>query len=308
MLKIGLVCNTPAAFPLLQWCHQNQLLAGVAILNTVSDFAQDTQPICSQNHIPFKLLDTDDVTTALVTWQKDVAPDLVLVLAFPFKISPTVFKAVPLGYFNIHFGKLPTYAGSFPLFWQIIDKISTGTVTIHQMDENFDSGPLAIELPFQIERDLSYGMLESHYGFVAIHAVHELLTRIIQKTIKLIPQPASQLAPSPKPVLKDLIIQWEHMTATNVTALILATNPWNKGAIALINGLDIKILDAMPGDSTQLAPGTVYRNNEGAMAVACQHHTSIIILIVYCHLGYFERQKIWKLGLQEGDCFQSIQL
>lgn len=308
MLKIGLVCNTIAAFPLLQWCHQNQLLAGVAVLNIPSDFNQDIQMICNQGHIPLCQINRQDVSRTLLMWQTNIAADLIIVLAFPLKIHPSVFKQVTFGYFNIHFGRLPTYAGSFPVFWQIIDKVSTGTLTIHQIDENFDSGPIATELPFQIERNQSYGMLESHYGFVAIHAVNELLTRIIQRTINLIPQSASLPAPSPKPGLKDLIIQWGRMNASDVTALCLATNPWNRGAIAVINGLDLKILDAVPGSGSALEPGTVFRTSEGALAVACQNNTSVTILIVYCHLGYFESEKIWKLGLQEGDCFQSLQL
>ena len=41
---------------------------------------------------------------------------------------------------NIHYGLLPKYAGCNPIYWQIKDGICG--VTLHYMDENFDSGDI----------------------------------------------------------------------------------------------------------------------------------------------------------------------
>lgn len=42
---------------------------------------------------------------------------------------------------NIHFGELPYFAGCNPIYWQIIKSDSAG-VTLHYMDNNFDSGDI----------------------------------------------------------------------------------------------------------------------------------------------------------------------
>jgi methionyl-tRNA formyltransferase len=42
---------------------------------------------------------------------------------------------------NIHYGSLPYFAGCNPIYWQIM-KGHTAGVTLHYMDENFDSGDI----------------------------------------------------------------------------------------------------------------------------------------------------------------------
>ncbi|GAA4443236.1 hypothetical protein GCM10023091_31390 [Ravibacter arvi] len=308
MLKIGLICNTAAAFPLLQWAAANQLLGGVAILNQASEFYEQAVSLTTRMGVPLRILDRQNITDQLVGWQKSSSINIVLVLGFPLRIRRRALDSAPFGVYNIHFGKLPEYAGSFPVFWQILNGAQRATLTIHRMDAGLDTGPVAVEIPFEIGDSQSFGLVDAQYGFVAVQATIQLLTSIANNTLKLVPQTAPTSPAQGKPLVKDLVIRWEEMNAKQVTALVLATNPWNRGALALVNGFDVKIMEAGPGEDTELAPGTIFRTAAGEMAVACRDKTSVILRILYCTFGYFETTRIWSFGLSEGDRFERIPL
>lgn len=90
------------------------------------------------------------------------------------------------------------------------------------MDKSFDSGPIAVEIPFEINSKNSFGMVEVNYGFVAINGVFQLLNSILQKNLMLKPQKTHNLIFFPKPTLKDLIIDWQKMDAKAIMSLIKA--------------------------------------------------------------------------------------
>ena len=43
---------------------------------------------------------------------------------------------------NIHFGALPSYRGCNPIYWQMKNKEKYAGITIHYMDNNFDTGEI----------------------------------------------------------------------------------------------------------------------------------------------------------------------
>jgi methionyl-tRNA formyltransferase len=71
---------------------------------------------------------------------RTIAPDVIVSVA-----APEIFKAellgIPrLGCINIHSGRLPTYRGMMPTFWQMLRGESAITVTVHRMAEKLDAG------------------------------------------------------------------------------------------------------------------------------------------------------------------------
>jgi methionyl-tRNA formyltransferase len=309
MLKVSIICNTAASFPLIQWCHSQRLLIGVAILISPAEWADDLAVVTSQLQIPMRKVRTQHSDEDLLDWQKTIQADVILVLGFPRKIGSTVLEHVPMGVFNFHFGALPAYAGSFPLFWQIRHRETNGLLTIHKMIDKMDAGPIAVETPVEISTDQPFGITEAKYSFAAISAAAQLLNALLQNTLVLRSQlPGVTKYSSSRPTLKDLIIEWTQMDAAEITALVKATNPWNRGAIARINGLDVKIIDAKPGPPAFLQPGQIQQLPDGALAVGCQGSETVIILLLYCSYGYFEKEGIWSMGIQPGHSFEKIRI
>lgn len=307
MLKVSIICNTAAAFPLIQWCHSQRVLAGIAIPDSSAEWVDDLEVVTSRLQIPLRKVSVQRPNENLLDWQKTTQADVILVLGFPRKIGTRVLESVSLGVFNFHFGALPAYAGSFPLFWQIRNRDINGLLTIHRMTDEMDGGPIAVEIPVEIATDQPLGIAEAKYSFAAIPAAAQLLNALLQKTLVLRDQLTVEAkCPPSRPTLKDLIIEWVQMDASEITALVKATNPWNRGAIARINGLDVKIIDAKPGPAAALQPGQVQQMSDGAMAVGCVGPETVIILLLYCSYGYLEKEGIWSTGILPGHSFENI--
>ncbi len=79
--------------------------------------------------------------TALQTLQ----PDLAVVACFTRRIPPQLLALPALGFLNIHPSLLPSYRGPAPLFWTFRNGVSATGVTVHLMDENLDTGPIAVQ-------------------------------------------------------------------------------------------------------------------------------------------------------------------
>ena len=306
MIRVSLICNTSAAFPLIQWMHEQGCLASVGILDQPSELFDDIHTIASQLNVQLQIFSKDHITTQLVDWQAEVKADIILVLGFPYKIRKRALETVSLGYFNIHFGKLPEYGGSFPVFWQIYRGEQEAVLTIHKMDESFDAGPVAIEIPFEINESQTFGMVEANYSFVTVNGVFQLLGNILNNSMVLREQAQNDSDYFPKPTLKDLIINWRKMRADEIVRLVKATNPWNKGAIARINGLDIKVLEAKITAGSFGNAGEVVRVSLDGLEVSCVDNTAILIKIIYASYGYLDGENMGILGIQPGDHFDQL--
>ncbi|MEU7832196.1 formyltransferase family protein [Nonomuraea sp. NPDC049129] len=68
--------------------------------------------------------------------------DLLVVYGFNWKLPAAVLKTPRLGVINIHTSLLPKYRGPAPVLWAIRNGDSEIGLTIHRMDERFDSGPI----------------------------------------------------------------------------------------------------------------------------------------------------------------------
>jgi methionyl-tRNA formyltransferase len=307
-MKIALICNTPSAFPLLNWLHSQGVLVGVGTKeqNRNSDFFADLSVVCQQRNLKVQTFVKQDLSQQLSDWQVLTKAELIFVLGFPYKIPKSVLQKPMHGFFNIHYGKLPKYGGSFPVFWQIKNQEKEGVLTIHQMDKSFDSGPIAVEIPFEINPKNTYGIVETNYGHIAINGVFQLLNSILQKNLVLKPQKSHNVIFSPKPTLKDLIIDWQKMDAKTIVALIKACNPWNRGAIARINGIDVRIIEAQISTQEGMKAGQVFHLFQNGMEVACINNTALIVKVLYTSFGYLEGETLGAFGIKNRDVFEKI--
>lgn len=307
-MRIGLICNTHASLPLLNWLHSQQVLKAIGTANNNKDFKDDLTVLSSQINTPLVVFQKDNLKSQLSVWLSDKGIDLVLVLAFPYKIPKKVLDLPKFGFYNFHFGKLPKYGGSFPVFWQIKNGEKEAALTIHQMDDSFDTGPIAFEIPIPLNPEFSLGTLEMNFSFVAINGAFLLIDSILKNNLKLKKQLNKKAKYYPKPNLKDLIINWQNQNATQVVALVKACNPWNKGAYARVEGFDLRILEAKVSENTSLKPGEIISIFNDGIRVGCKDNSSILVRIIFCSFGYLDAENMGVLGLKQGVVFEKINI
>ncbi len=305
-MRVALICNTPSAFPLLNWLDSQGILAGVGIKEQKTDFSSDLSVICQQKKLRPHILKKENLSQQLSIWIRTIRADIVLVLGFSYKIPKEILKLPQFGFYNIHFGKLPIYGGSTPVFWQIKNREKEGVLTIHQMDENFDSGPIALEIPFEIKSIDTYGIVQTNYSHTTIHGVFQLLDSLLKHTLRLKQQTKNNQVFLPRPALKDIVINWQTMKADKILALIKACNPWNRGAITRINGIDVKIIEAKTSIAQSRKPGEIIQVSANGMKVSCIQNTALDVKILYSQFGYLEGETLGAFGVKEGDVFEKI--
>ena len=131
---------------------QGESIAGVI---TVPDSGGQINPIkelTQKSNIPViqpeKLKDPD-----AIEWVKNLSPDL-LVLAFVTQFVPKeMIDMSTHGGINYHPSLLPKYRGGSAINWAIIRGETETGVTIHQIDEGVDTGPIIIQEKVEISPD-----------------------------------------------------------------------------------------------------------------------------------------------------------
>lgn len=109
------------------------------------------------------LLRTKNINTESgLAFLKDLKPDIILLANFNQKVSEHVISVPTLGCLNIHPSALPRFKGVDPVFMAMYgDEHSLG-VTVHKVDENFDTGAILDQALMTVEegRSVFYHQLQ----------------------------------------------------------------------------------------------------------------------------------------------------
>jgi methionyl-tRNA formyltransferase len=82
---------------------------------------------------------------------RTMAPDIIVSVAAPEIFKPQLLTLPRLGCINVHCGRLPTYRGMMPTFWQMLGGEPAATITVHAMAEKIDAGDVLATQSFAIE-------------------------------------------------------------------------------------------------------------------------------------------------------------
>jgi methionyl-tRNA formyltransferase len=83
-------------------------------------------------------------------------PAIGCVACFPQRIPASLLALPAQGFLNVHPSLLPAHRGPAPLFWMFHAGETNTGVTIHWMDESFDTGPIALQAQLTLPEGISY--------------------------------------------------------------------------------------------------------------------------------------------------------
>lgn len=304
-MRIAVICNDRLGFPALQHLLQQQLVVAVGTSNRVSETKLLLEKKSSDSKIPIQIFDKNNLETTLLEWLKCYKTDVVLVLTFPWKIPVSLLTIPKFGFINFHYAPLPAFRGTNPLFWMIRNREPVGGLTIHQMDENFDTGKILLTKEVPIYPEYSFGMLVAQLAYTGLDLVMPLLQALEYGTLKPKQQDNSQSKWYGQPKPKDFFIDWNIMTSWEVRALIKACNPWQKGAATQYKGWTFRITDAslsfvaIPSGTIS---GTIISIDESnGLLIACADGKALKAEVIYTEEGYFSGNKMLQFGLRKGE-------
>jgi methionyl-tRNA formyltransferase len=308
-MRLTVIISSRMGLPLLHELLALQAVAGVAVPRSERVETEELAAQVQTLGVPLVRLEREGLGTALAEWITELAPTAVLVLMFPWRIPERVLSLPPQGFLNVHFAALPAYRGPEPLFWQIRNGEPAGAVTVHRMEAGFDTGPVVLVLPVPIGPRDTYGLHCSQLAGYAAAIGRPLVAALRGEAPAL--QPIAQDPDSarywPRPGLADVCVRWEE-PAQAIDRLVRATNPWNRGALALLRGQPLRLLGVTPlAGPVAAAPGTVVLASAAeGLVVACGNGEAVRLDLVALEEGYFLGSQLAAFGLQPGEMLGAL--
>lgn len=196
-----------------------------------------------------------------------LAPDLIVVAAYG-KILPKEILDLPrYGCWNIHASLLPKYRGAAPIQWALINGERETGITIMQMDEGLDTGPILLQKSLTIGEDETFGELYQRLAQLGAKALMEALELFKVGQLSPRPQPEDGVSYAP-PIEKGMGRLDFSRPASELACLIRAFDP-RPGAYTHWDGKLLKVFSPsiIPEDVSE-APGTILGLTEGGLGVA----------------------------------------
>lgn len=191
---------------------------------------------------------------------RELAPDVGVVVAYGHILRPALLALPRRGMINVHPSLLPALRGAAPVEWAILSGLTQTGVTIMQMDEGLDSGPILLQIPHDIDPDLTGGELAAHLSEMGAQALIETLALLETNELKPKSQDDARATYAPKLTRDTAHIRWAE-PADRVARVIRALDP-EPGAWTELDGRVIKLFGARVLDGAG-APGEIRTTDDG---------------------------------------------
>ena len=187
---------------------------------------------------------------------RELAPDLVVVVAYGRILPPELLHIAPLGCINLHVSLLPKYRGSAPIQWAVLNGDAETGVTIMQLDEGCDTGDILMVERVAIGPETTSGEL---FDQVSATGAKTLVTAIEKLAAgELTPQPQNDAEATQAPPLTKEMARFDFtQSAAHIHNWVRGMNPW-PAAFFELEGKKVKVLESRLAPDAKSAPaGTV---------------------------------------------------
>ncbi len=209
-------------------------------------------------HTP-KTLKSPDEQRAFAALDADAA----VVAAYGLILPKAILDAPRLGCFNVHASLLPRWRGAAPIQRAILAGDRETGVTIMQVDEGLDTGPMLLVGRTAITGDTTAEVLHDTLAAMGADLMVEALEGVASGTAAPTPQPDSGVTYAHKLDRDEGRLNWD-LPAEHLERTVRALNPW-PGVWFEYQGERFKVLAAQI-ETAEGQPGTVV---DDRLSVAC---------------------------------------
>jgi methionyl-tRNA formyltransferase len=209
-------------------------------------------------HIQAEDVNASDVRDALG------GAEIGVVAAFGQKIGRALLEALPRGCVNIHGSLLPKYRGAAPFQWAIINGDQVTGVTVFELDQRWDAGPIWAQRELQIGETETAAELHDRLAELGGGLIVDTLPLIERGEARPEPQDESRATHAPKLSRKHSNIDWSQ-PAFNVVRWINGLWSWPVatcvfaapgGKTERLQLARAQVADTAAEGSTDFPPGT----------------------------------------------------
>jgi methionyl-tRNA formyltransferase len=216
-------------------------------------------------------------TPGFAAWMAEQNADFALVLAYGRILPPAVLAAPRRGCLNLHASILPRYRGAAPINWAIVRGETETGVSLMQVGEGLDTGPVYATRTVPIDENETAGGLTTRLGQLAAEVVLHDLVLAVEGSMQARPQDESQATLAPLLDKRDGLVDWAKPAAV-VHDHVRGMTPW-PGAFTHVKGKLLKVhaTRRSPFPAKGALPGTLVVAEPGMVIAACGDGTLEIL-------------------------------
>lgn len=193
--------------------------------------------------------------------------EVIVVVAYGQILPRSILEMPRLGCLNVHASLLPRHRGASPIHSAILAGDTESGVTIMQMDEGLDTGPMLRAVRTPIGSEETAGSLHDRLGELAPGALLEVLDALAAGTLRPEKQDDTLATHAPKLTKQDGCIDWTE-PAAEIDRRVRGLTPWPGAFTFLPDGRMLKIHRASPLSQPGGAPGEVLTASGEGICVA----------------------------------------
>jgi methionyl-tRNA formyltransferase len=222
------------------------------------------QLLAAQHRLPVRCpvsLRTEKAQAAFSSLGADAA----VVAAYGLILPRAILLAPRLGCLNVHASLLPRWRGAAPIQRALLAGDTETGITIMQMEEGLDTGPVLVQQAVPIPPGITAASLSAELAVLGARLLLEALEGVATGSLALRPQPQEGVTWAGKIGREDGRLDWR-LAAAVLERRVRALDPW-PGAFFEVGGERIRVLAAaaLPRASAR-PPGTVLDNS---LSIAC---------------------------------------
>lgn len=188
-----------------------------------------------------------------------------VVTAYGLILPPPILTAPRLGCLNVHASLLPRWRGAAPIQRALLAGDAETGITIMQMEEGLDTGPVLMQQALPIPPDITAPRLTESLAQLGGELILKTLAEISHGGLTPRPQPSEGVTYAPKLSREEGWLDWRR-PASELERQVRAFDPW-PGAFFEARSEQIRVLAATalpaPADAP---PGTV---TDDRLSIAC---------------------------------------
>jgi methionyl-tRNA formyltransferase len=207
-------------------------------------------------------------TPEFAGWLRSLEADVALVIAYGRILPKGVLDAPKRGCMNLHASILPKYRGAAPITWAVVDGEPETGISLMQMDEGMDTGPVFTIRRVPIGENTTAGELSVSLAACAAEVVRLDLPRAVAGELTAAAQPAEGATHARMLTKDDGRVDFTR-TAKQVHDHARGMSPW-PGAFTTAGGKTLKVLETrLAAGTADGSPGTVVAAKQDRIEVAC---------------------------------------
>ena len=240
------------------------------------------------NKIPIFQPEKIRTDSVIINKLKELKPDFIIVVAYGQILTKEILDIPRLGCICLHASLLPTYRGSAPINWCLINgETKTGNTTI-LMDTGIDTGDMLMRSEVEISESMTAGELYNLLKVNGAELLEETINGIITGKICGIKQPnngSSYVKMLNKQIAK---INWND-SSINIHNLIRGLSSWPykninswPTAYTYYKDIPVKIFKSKSLESNIIdPPGYIINANDEGIKVATKNGILIIEILQF---------------------------